>query len=152
VVTLDAPAALLAELTARNIELQAHGDRLRFRPQRAMTPDLLARVAAQKPGLLALLAEDAVTKTRCGATVERGVGDGDAGDMLATTSCAASEAKMLSDVPAELRRVAIAMMPVWNEIFEERAAIMEYDGGVSREEAEMVALADTLGQLTDSAD
>jgi len=52
---LDMPAMLLAELTALGIELQAHGDRLRFRPKSPMTAELLARVKAHKAGLLALL-------------------------------------------------------------------------------------------------
>jgi len=54
---LDTPTALLAELTALGIELQAHGERLRFRPQTAMTAELVARVKVHKPGLLALLAD-----------------------------------------------------------------------------------------------
>jgi NADPH-dependent ferric siderophore reductase len=64
--TLDTPAALLAELIARGIELQAHGDRLRFRPQKAMTGNLVARDKAHKPALLALLADvrDAVERIK----------------------------------------------------------------------------------------
>jgi hypothetical protein len=59
----DTPAALLVELAALGIELQAHGARLRFRPQSAMTDDLLARVEPHQPGLLAVLAD---TETRAG--------------------------------------------------------------------------------------
>lgn len=48
--------ALLAELRAAGIELRADGDRLRFKPRAAMTPDLAARVKGCKRELLALLA------------------------------------------------------------------------------------------------
>jgi hypothetical protein len=48
---------LLAELAGRGIQLQAHGDRLRFRPQAAMTPDLLARLTTHKPTVLAVLTD-----------------------------------------------------------------------------------------------
>lgn len=51
-----AVAGLLAELTARGIELQAEGGRLRFKPAAAMTPDLAERVQACKPELLSVLA------------------------------------------------------------------------------------------------
>ena len=37
--TIASVDALLIELTRRGIELLAHGDRLRFRPRSAMTPD-----------------------------------------------------------------------------------------------------------------
>lgn len=49
-------AELVAVLTARGIELQAEGGRLRFRPREAMTPDLAERVKRHKPELLAMLA------------------------------------------------------------------------------------------------
>jgi hypothetical protein len=51
-------AALLVELTRRGIELQARGDRLRYRPRSAMTPALAKCVEAHKPDLLALLRQD----------------------------------------------------------------------------------------------
>lgn len=46
---------LLTELVRHGIELQAHGDLLRYRPRSAMTPELAARVGARKPELLAIL-------------------------------------------------------------------------------------------------
>jgi hypothetical protein len=46
---------LLADLSARGIELRADGDRLRFRPRAAVTPDLAARLKAHKARLLAVL-------------------------------------------------------------------------------------------------
>ena len=50
---------------------------------------------------------------------------------------------------AELRRAAVAMTPALVEVFEERAAIMEYDGGLPRVQAEAAALMDTLAVLQD---
>lgn len=48
-------AALLDELRGLGIELQAHGDRLRFRPRSAVTDELLARLQAHKGELLEML-------------------------------------------------------------------------------------------------
>lgn len=224
---LDTPAALLAELTALGIELQAHADRLRFRPRSAMTAELVARVKVHKPGLLALLAD---TETPADGAATPGFGSG-VGDVLTATSYTADETRMLADAPAdmraavetikrmfpgaelvsvqrtapepppvgaaawptaddagtlpagvadlarkrdgwtpatwrgrllyladacaalhpdraaELRRTAIALTPGLVEAFEERAAIMEYDAGLPRQDAEAAAAADTLTLL-----
>jgi len=53
-----AAAALLTELVRRGIELQPYGDRLRYRPRSALTPELAERVRRHKPVLLALLRQD----------------------------------------------------------------------------------------------
>lgn len=98
---LGTPAALLAELTALGVELQAHGDRLRFRPRSAMTAELVARVKVHKPGLLVLLA-DTTTKTPAGGAATPGFGSG-VGDVLTATSYTADEARMLADAPADIR-------------------------------------------------
>jgi hypothetical protein len=37
--------------------------------------------------------------------------------------------------------------PDWHQLWDERAAIMEYDGGLPRERAEALALLDVLGQM-----
>ena len=214
---LDTPAALLAELTALGIELQAHGDRLRFRPKAAMTAALVARVKVHKLGLLALLAD---TETPADDAATPGFGSGVA-DVLATKSHTADapadvraavesikrvfpgaelvnvrrvapgppridaaawptaddaatlpagvgelarkrdgwtpatwRARLLyladacaalhPDRAAELRRAAIALTPGLVSAFEERTAIMESDTGLSREDAEAAAVADTL--------
>jgi len=44
---------LLADLAGHGIELQPHGDAIRFRPRHAMTPTLLQRLQAHKTELLA---------------------------------------------------------------------------------------------------
>lgn len=51
-----AAADLLAELRQRGIELVARGDRLRYRPRAAVTPDLAERLRAHKGALLTILA------------------------------------------------------------------------------------------------
>jgi hypothetical protein len=63
--TTPAPAAaLLVELTHRGFELQARGDRLRYRPRSAMTPELAERVKVHKPALLTLLRADHAAEYR----------------------------------------------------------------------------------------
>ena len=52
------PTELLAELTRRGVEVAVDGDRLRFRPQSAVTPDLRAALIEHKPGLIRLLADE----------------------------------------------------------------------------------------------
>ena len=54
--TLCPVSLLLVELARRGIELRAVGDRLRYRPRSAMTPDLADRLAAHRGDLLAILA------------------------------------------------------------------------------------------------
>jgi len=45
-----------------------------------------------------------------------------------------------------------ALPPEWHVLWDERAAIMEYDGGMPRERAEAEALADILRQRNRPAD
>ena len=46
---------LLSELRALDVELAVSGDRLRYRPADALSPDLLADLQALKPELIELL-------------------------------------------------------------------------------------------------
>ena len=56
---------LLDDLHARGIELQAHGDRLRWRPVQALTDTDRQALSMHKAGLLAILTQAAaVTITR----------------------------------------------------------------------------------------
>ena len=50
---------LMADLDRRGIRLEADGDRLRFSPRSAMTPDLVERMKTHKNELLALLQPEA---------------------------------------------------------------------------------------------
>ena len=43
---------LLAELWRRGIQVEAHGDRLRYRPRSAVTPELAQRLKSRKAELL----------------------------------------------------------------------------------------------------
>ena len=112
---MDSPAsALLAELVRQGIQLQAHGDRLRYKPRDALTGDLAERVKANKAELLALLQE-------AGPRTEA--------------------ARMLRQVRrAGDSELAIALRDAWRE----RVAICEIDGGLSREDAEAEALTETV--------
>ncbi|NQT39186.1 MAG: hypothetical protein HQ581_16935 [Planctomycetes bacterium] len=47
--------SLLMDLVRLGIKLEAHGDRLRYHPQGAMTPDLIDRLRTHKAELLAAL-------------------------------------------------------------------------------------------------
>jgi hypothetical protein len=47
--------ALLSELRARGVTLEAHGDRLKIRPSTLVTPGEVERLRALKPEILALL-------------------------------------------------------------------------------------------------
>jgi hypothetical protein len=78
-------AQLLTELTRLGVRIEAHGERLRYSPRSAVTPDLAKRMKAHKGELMTMAREAA------------------------------------------------------DEQFEERAAIMEYDGGLSRTDAEYFA-------------
>jgi hypothetical protein len=49
---------VLAELTRRGVELVVDGDRLRFRPQSAVTPDLRDALIEHKADLIRLLGPD----------------------------------------------------------------------------------------------
>ena len=54
-------AELLADVARRGIKLEPHGDRLRYCPRSAVTPDLAERLAAHKAELLAMLQTNAPT-------------------------------------------------------------------------------------------
>lgn len=52
-----------------------------------------------------------------------------------------------SDDPG--RAVALGALPAeWRELYEERAAIIEFDGRIPRQDAEMAALAEISAQMT----
>jgi TubC N-terminal docking domain len=57
-------ADLLLELDRLGVRLQADGDKLRFNPRSAVTPDMLARLKVHKAELLALLRNGAAVIVR----------------------------------------------------------------------------------------
>lgn len=52
-------AQLFTDLARLGIQIEAHGDRLRYSPRSAVTPDLADRMKAHKSELLAILRRDA---------------------------------------------------------------------------------------------
>ena len=62
-------AQLMTDLARLGIRIEAHGDRLRYSPRSAVTPDLADRMKAHKGELLAILRRDpeapAVAPTEC---------------------------------------------------------------------------------------
>lgn len=71
-----------------------------------------------------------------------GPGDGWLGQRRATSRPSAG-----SDDPG--RAVALGALPTeWREMYEERAAIIEFDGRIPRQDAEMAALAEISAQMT----
>jgi hypothetical protein len=66
----------------------------------------------------------------------RHAGVGTAPDVGVVAEKRINPAVIVVDLPAD-----------WHELWDERAAIMEYDGGLPRERAEALALADILDQM-----
>lgn len=115
---------LLADLDQRDIELVADGDKLRFRPRSAVDDALMQRIRRHKPELL-LIADGGelvsevyqldLLRRRLATAIRTARRDGD------------------HDRARELR-----------EHFNERAAIREHDGGMTRPDAEAAAVGDVL--------
>lgn len=158
--TTNAPAAaLLAELVRLGIELRADGDSLRFRPRSAMTPALARRLLAVKPELLALLTECDPTKPRYTVAERRMLADAPADlrnsvDEIkalwpdAEVVAVRNPRQRLADLMHAARRaVDTDRAQRVREAWRERAAIIEFDGGISRGRAEALALSDVLASL-----
>jgi TubC N-terminal docking domain len=64
-------AQLLTELTQRGIRIEAHGDRLRYSPRSAVTPDLADKMKAHKGDLLTILRSKSTNLGACPACGER---------------------------------------------------------------------------------
>jgi hypothetical protein len=113
---------LLAELTRRDVELRADGDRVRFRPLAAVTPDLAERLRQYKAEVLAVLRAATGPAAEADALI-RGVrahGDADLAEVLA-------------------------------EVWYERLAICAEDGGLIPADAEAVALKQLHTMLAETA-
>ena len=99
--------------------------------------------------LFVLNSAEPVTKNPAGDSASVGFGCGDAGDGVAATCCTTDKARMQADASAGVLAVEsapapVALSPALAEVLEERAAIMEYDAGLPRSDAEAAAAADTL--------
>ena len=109
---------VLAELTRRGVELAVVGDRLRYRPVGAVTDELRVAMVACRQELLALARSMVMPSMPAGTWARRA-------------------ATLLARVTDAEERVDL------RETFEERAGVCEYDGHLSRDEAERIA----FGQL-----
>lgn len=160
--------AILDEARRRGVELVAAGDRLRFRPVYAVTPELRDALARNKAELLLLLAPGnamrnsatpAWRKRLTPAELARFPRDGDPPadfirDVLAVRAAIDGEIVEVAwpslGPLAETPRGFLAperLPAAWREWYEERAAIREHDGGEPREHAEAAALAETLAAM-----
>ena len=111
---------LLDTLRERGVVLQPVGDRIHYRaPTGALTPALRQLLAAHKAAVLLRLGQDAP-----GPLDEHPVG-GCPGQGRADSRAGAALPDDLAVWPGE-----------WRTSFEERAAIMEHDGGLTRSQAE----------------
>jgi len=157
-------AVLLVELARRGIKLSAAGDRLRFRPRSAMTPDLAERLTAHRGELLAILtaADGEAAPAATYTAEERRLLAGCPAATLAAVDAAKRAFAPVGGVTVEAvapfksaardgaawlirdaRRggnpgKAVALRDAWQE----RLAICTIDGGLSMRDAERVALDD----------
>ncbi len=165
-------AVLLVELGRRGIELRAAGDRLRYRPRSAMTPDLSARLTAHRGELLAILtaadlaAGDTAAPVPTYTPQERRLLDGCPAATLAavdaakrvyaplggvTVEAVAPFKSAARDGAARLIRDArlggdVGRAGALRDAWRERLAICTVDGDLSIRDAEAVAL-DELGSI-----
>ena len=121
----DSARLLLTDLDRLGVELLADGDRLRFRPQTVVDSQMRRRMARYKEGLIEALSDDGMVE--------------------APGRWAQYASALLATVADVERRVAL------RDLFEERAAICEYDGGMLREEAEQVAFEELRAAVDDEA-
>jgi hypothetical protein len=119
-------AAIIARAQAASVSLRAEGDKLRWRAPAPPPPDLgqvLALLRAHKEEVLRALR----------------------GGWFGPDSVLDAAVTVVTDVthPAYEREPHAAW---WRELYEERAAIREHDGGMSRADAEAGALADCVAR------
>lgn len=124
-------AALLTELNRRGIEIRLHGDKIRYRPRSAMTSELAHQMKARRKDLLHALKAGAAGET---ALVEACT-DPNAPDWVRDAGDAVGQ----SDTPSLAEFRHFTDPAVAHEIWTERAAICEFDGGLSRRDAEAMA-------------
>ncbi len=115
-------ATLLAELVHRGVELVVTGDRLRYRPRRAVNAQLRADLIRYKQELAALVRHLTAPPVRTGTWGR----------------CASA---LLARITDDGRRIAL------REAFEERVAICRYDGDLSSDEAERIAFVQLCNAL-----
>ena len=131
---------LLQHLFAAGFRIDADGDKLTIKPASELTDEQRQQVRAHKTELLALLATDpdrwcwphseAMNSGEIATFTERV-------DQSIRRGMTEAQAEALADDMVQRDRHP----DDWREAFEERAAIMEFDGGLSRDDAEAEARA-----------
>src|SRR5262245_8328500 len=123
---------LLAALASEGVSVAAEGDALVVRPGSRLTDDMRLRLRAAKGELLALLSGRPVPVS---------------GVSLVSSPAFEREtptAREGAEISPTLKKASAPDPAWWRELFEERAAIREHDGGLRRPDAEGGALADCI--------
>jgi hypothetical protein len=132
--------AVLADLAARGVELGKDGARLRYRPAAAVSPSLAAGLAGCRAEILGLVTPG-YSAAELAILVRAGLAPRDV-PLVDVLKVALADLGMpvVVGVEAEPSEITIdKLSPDQREEFEERAAIMEFDGCMPRERAERIA-------------
>lgn len=125
--------------------VKPEGDGLRVTPSSRLTQDKRHLLRIHKAELLSLLVKDPAHKgdprTHC-AHCTHSESQQRASEDIEYSECAPSGQKFIWD-PNDLD-------PCWRERFEERAAIMQEGSGLSREDADRLAVSDILAVMARS--
>jgi len=153
---------ILDELRRRGVEYRVNGDRFEFRPTSAVPPDLIEKLRQNKAALLAALRASPSGNSRGSGNggddplvgPEQEVSGPSPADQILAEEVRAAMAMLggappTAQVPADLWYcAAVALIErqpdhdrrtELREQFEHRAAVVQYDGGLSRQEAERMA-------------
>ncbi len=124
------PESILQRLQSQGVELQAAGDRLRFRPVEAVPPELFAELREHKAELLGLL----------GDRVADSIGGVDAGSVSAAEVCAMRLSEFATaGLVVEVRSVVLGEVVVFAS---DNAALDPGERRTVYRAAELRALAD----------
>ena len=125
------PEALLSWLAVRGVRLYVNGGTLRARaPKGVLTASLIEHLRSRKPELTAFVALNWISEPRSQA------GGFVKSEDLNANVWARRAAALLAAVSDADRRAD------FREVFEHRAGVAEFDGGLSRTEAERSAYAE----------
>lgn len=117
-------AALIEELTRLGVTLTPEGDRLRYRaPAGAITPELKQRIVEQKLEIIAVLNHE---------------------DYGAGRPSPENATKPVEERCSE----ALELLGELTDLYNQRAAVLEYEAGFPRDEAERLAMIETKATET----
>ena len=133
--------ALLAELAARGVELAIEGGRLRYRPAAAVPPSLAERLSACGMEIKNLIAPGYGTG-ELAVLVRAGLAPADVPMVAALKGTMAPMGPLVVTAVESDAPIAMDLSPDDREVFEERAAILEFEHCMPRERAERLALLD----------